>query len=273
MRSIRAVGFDMDYTLVHYHVREWEERAYEDARARLSGLGVDVEGLSFDSDLVRPGIVLDLEHGNAVKTNRFGFIKQACHGTAILGIEGLREGYSREIVDLNDKRWRVPRHLVRAVRGLPVPAAGRPPRSGAAGRAAQLRRALRAHPRVRRCGAHGGHAQGADRQGSHTLRRRRSRAAAGAARPEERRQEAAADHQLRVVVHARHDAPRARSSAARRHDLPRAVRRGDRRRAQAHLLRGQRAGLSCGGRGARHAHAAGRLRSSRAAPTSAATRA
>jgi 5'-nucleotidase len=105
MRSIRAVGFDMDYTLVHYHVREWEERAYEDARARLHTLGVDVAGLAFDPALVRPGIVLDLEHGNAVKTNRFGFVKQACHGTAILGIDALRERYSREIVDLNDRRW------------------------------------------------------------------------------------------------------------------------------------------------------------------------
>ncbi len=105
MRSIRAVGFDMDYTLVHYHVREWEERAYEDARARLHILGVDVDGLAFDSALVRPGIVLDLEHGNAVKTNRFGFVKQACHGTGMLGIDALRERYSREIVDLNDRRW------------------------------------------------------------------------------------------------------------------------------------------------------------------------
>jgi 5'-nucleotidase len=105
MRSIRAVGFDMDYTLVHYHVREWEERAYEDARARLAALGVDVDGLAFDSDLVRPGIVLDLDHGNAVKTNRFGFVKQACHGTAMLGIDALRERYSREIVDLSDRRW------------------------------------------------------------------------------------------------------------------------------------------------------------------------
>ena len=28
MRAIRAVGFDMDYTLVHYDVAEWEGRAY-----------------------------------------------------------------------------------------------------------------------------------------------------------------------------------------------------------------------------------------------------
>src|SRR3954447_24728312 len=81
LRSIGAVGFDMDYTLVHYHTRQWEERAYEDARARLAAAGIDVSGLAFDADLVRPGLMLDLELGNAVKTNRFGFVKQAAHGT------------------------------------------------------------------------------------------------------------------------------------------------------------------------------------------------
>src|SRR4030065_2847 len=29
LRRIRAIGYDMDYTLVHYRVDEWERRAYE----------------------------------------------------------------------------------------------------------------------------------------------------------------------------------------------------------------------------------------------------
>ena len=73
--------------------------------ARRAARGYDVQGLSFDPDLVRPGLVLDLELGNAVKTNRFGFVKQACHGTVMLGVEGLRERYSRVIVDLSEPRW------------------------------------------------------------------------------------------------------------------------------------------------------------------------
>ena len=28
LRGIEAIGFDMDYTLVHYHVHVWEQRAY-----------------------------------------------------------------------------------------------------------------------------------------------------------------------------------------------------------------------------------------------------
>lgn len=105
MRSIRAVGFDMDYTLVHYHTREWEEQAYEDTRARLALRGLDVEGLAFDPHLVRPGLVLDLQLGNAVKPNRFGFVKQACHGTRMFGPDELRKVYAREIIDLSEKRW------------------------------------------------------------------------------------------------------------------------------------------------------------------------
>jgi 5'-nucleotidase len=35
LRSIRAIGFDMDYTLVHYDVRAWEARAYAHVQQRL----------------------------------------------------------------------------------------------------------------------------------------------------------------------------------------------------------------------------------------------
>ena len=40
MRGIRAVGCDMDYTLVHYDVTAWEQRAYEHVRARFVGAGL-----------------------------------------------------------------------------------------------------------------------------------------------------------------------------------------------------------------------------------------
>ena len=29
LRAIKAVGYDMDYTLVHYRTREWERAAFE----------------------------------------------------------------------------------------------------------------------------------------------------------------------------------------------------------------------------------------------------
>lgn len=105
LRSIRAIGYDMDYTLVHYRVEEWERRAYEHLRQRFLARGWPVEHLQFDPSLVARGLVVDTELGNLVKANRFGFVKQAMHGTRMLGWEEQRRCYSRTIVDLHEKRW------------------------------------------------------------------------------------------------------------------------------------------------------------------------
>jgi 5'-nucleotidase len=105
LRSIRAIGFDMDYTLIHYRSEEWERRAYEHVRRRLVDRGWPVADLRFDPHLVTVGLVLDLELGNIVKANRFGFVKRACHGTRPLTYEEQRRTYSRVLVDLAEPRW------------------------------------------------------------------------------------------------------------------------------------------------------------------------
>ncbi|MCA9604383.1 MAG: HAD-IG family 5'-nucleotidase [Myxococcales bacterium] len=105
LRSIRAVGFDMDYTLIHYRVEEWENHAYRHLRDRLAAHGWPVDDLEFDPDSVRLGLILDLEHGNIVKANRFGYVKRAAHGTRALPFEEQRNLYARESVDLGDRRW------------------------------------------------------------------------------------------------------------------------------------------------------------------------
>ncbi len=105
MRAIRAVGYDMDYTLIHYHVEEWEKRAYEYLKTHFLTLKWPVENLQFDPIIVCRGLVIDTEKGNLVKANRFGFVKLALHGTQSLGFEGQREAYARTIVDLNEPRW------------------------------------------------------------------------------------------------------------------------------------------------------------------------
>lgn len=105
LRSIKAIGYDMDYTLVHYSVEEWERRAYEHLKRRFVQRGWPVEDLEFDPALVARGLVIDTEHGNLVKANRFGFIKKAAHGTRVLEHEEHRKIYTRTIVDLSEQRW------------------------------------------------------------------------------------------------------------------------------------------------------------------------
>jgi 5'-nucleotidase len=105
LRAIRAVGYDMDYTLIHYRVEEWEERAYQYLKQHFLAKGWPVEALEFDPVMVCRGLIIDMEQGNLVKANRFGFIKHAIHGTRSLDFEEQRKTYARTIVDLSEPRW------------------------------------------------------------------------------------------------------------------------------------------------------------------------
>jgi 5'-nucleotidase len=105
LRSIRAIGYDMDYTLVHYRAAEWEARAYEHCKQRLVALGWPVGDLAFDPDMVVRGLVIDTERGNLVKANRFGFVRKAVHGTRDLPFDEQRRAYDGDAVDLAGPRW------------------------------------------------------------------------------------------------------------------------------------------------------------------------
>lgn len=105
LRSIKAIGYDMDYTLVHYKIEAWERRAYEHLQRRLTAAGYPVSDLSFDQSFVIRGLILDLELGNVLKANRFGYVKRAFHGTRPMDYEAQRTTYSRTIVDLSDPRY------------------------------------------------------------------------------------------------------------------------------------------------------------------------
>lgn len=105
LRSIQAIGFDMDYTLVHYHQDRWEGSAYQHCKERLLAKGYPVAELQFDPELGMLGLILDTELGNLVKANRFGYVKRACHGTRMLDFDAQRKAYESTVVDLGDKRW------------------------------------------------------------------------------------------------------------------------------------------------------------------------
>jgi 5'-nucleotidase len=102
LRSIKVIGYDMDYTLIHYHADEWEGRAYAHLRQRLLAQGWPVEHLLFEPDRVQRGLVIDKQLGNILKVNRFGYIKQSMHGLRIMTMDEQRQIYGRTLVDLAD---------------------------------------------------------------------------------------------------------------------------------------------------------------------------
>lgn len=105
LRSIRAVGYDMDYTLVHYRTEEWERAAFQRALAPLAQRGWPVQGLSFDPASVIQGLAFDLDLGNLLKATRFGYVIRAHHGTRALSFEEQRAAYASTFVDLSEPRW------------------------------------------------------------------------------------------------------------------------------------------------------------------------
>ena len=105
MRAIKAVGFDMDYTLVHYDVEQWEACAYGHVKGRLAEQGHPVQDLRFDPHAFTRGLIVDLELGNIVKANRFGYVTRAAHGMKMMEHDAQRRAYSQVWVSLSAPRW------------------------------------------------------------------------------------------------------------------------------------------------------------------------
>ncbi len=105
LNSIGAIGYDMDYTLIHYRVSAWEGLAYDHVCSRLEAAGWPLEGLRWEPDRIIRGLVIDTALGNIVKANRFGYVVEASHGTRLLEYHERKEAYGRTLVELADPRW------------------------------------------------------------------------------------------------------------------------------------------------------------------------
>lgn len=90
MKSIRAVGYDMDYTLTQYEAEAFEEFAFSRATTLLAELGWPVGALAFDATTTARGLVVDQELGNLVKATRFGWVVRAKHGSRFLDHDEVR---------------------------------------------------------------------------------------------------------------------------------------------------------------------------------------
>jgi hypothetical protein len=107
MREIKAIGYDMDYTLIDYKMELVEERVYHYSKMTLDSKGFPVSGLIFDPRLVVRGLIVDTSLGHTLKVDRFGHVRRAMHGTRELSPEEIYQAYENPAVtvDLREDRW------------------------------------------------------------------------------------------------------------------------------------------------------------------------
>ena len=105
LKKIRAIGFDMDYTIVRYHTNEFEKFAYY---AILEKMVTDLNypneilKLKYAPELTLQGLVIDKKHGNILKLSRYGQVKNSFHGVHRIDFKDQQKIYKRRVVDLND---------------------------------------------------------------------------------------------------------------------------------------------------------------------------
>lgn len=105
LRRVVAIGYDMDYTLIHYNIKAAEKHAYEHIKKRLLRYKWPIAGLKFDHDFLIRGLHIDTKLGNIVKANRFGFVKVGYHGMKRIDYDALRKIYKRTVISLDDERF------------------------------------------------------------------------------------------------------------------------------------------------------------------------
>lgn len=97
MGSIKAVGFDMDYTLASYKPETFETLAHEqtvDKLVKHFGYPKALYDLTFDYRYMTRGLVIDKERGNVLKVDRHKYVKLAYHGFTPLSREERMDQYN-----------------------------------------------------------------------------------------------------------------------------------------------------------------------------------
>jgi 5'-nucleotidase len=98
MASIKAIGFDMDHTLVVYNRENFEALAFAETLKKFikAGYPEELSELRFDPQSVIRGLLVDRERGNLLKVDGHKYVKYAFHGKRALAKEERHKLYNAE---------------------------------------------------------------------------------------------------------------------------------------------------------------------------------
>lgn len=110
LSRIRAVGFDMDFTLAQYHQNALDEATYRLTLQTLVDEGKypqSILQLSYNPGFAIRGLVIDTQLGNVLKMDKFKYTTLGYHGLRPLTADERRSHYRAEKVNFGSDRFRV----------------------------------------------------------------------------------------------------------------------------------------------------------------------
>lgn len=108
MNEIGLIGFDMDYTLALYQQHNLERLSIECTIKKLiekHGYPEEIRQLKYDQQFAVRGLVVDRNHGNVLKMDRFGQVERVYHGRRLLGADDIHMLYQTERIRLSHPRY------------------------------------------------------------------------------------------------------------------------------------------------------------------------
>jgi HAD superfamily 5'-nucleotidase-like hydrolase len=108
MKNIKAIGFDMDHTLVRYHTEAFEELTFFESINKLindRGYPEQIKDFKFDFNLAIRGLIVDKINGNILKVSLYNKIKTTFHGTKPLSHKQQHKIYAGSSVDIGEPKY------------------------------------------------------------------------------------------------------------------------------------------------------------------------
>jgi 5'-nucleotidase len=111
LSAIKAIGFDMDYTLAQYRQPNFDRLAFDGAKEKLvKNFGYPEEVLDFryDHSLWTRGLIIDTQRGNFLKIDRHKYVRVAYHGFELISSTTRKFLYARtfnKVMSFSEKHF------------------------------------------------------------------------------------------------------------------------------------------------------------------------
>lgn len=98
MERIKAIGFDMDHTLLMYNRETFESLAFRETLKKFieAGYPEELAELEFKPSFLIRGLLVDMDRGNLLKVDGHKYVKTAFHGTKLVDKETRHKLYNSE---------------------------------------------------------------------------------------------------------------------------------------------------------------------------------